>query len=80
MECTTCGKGSNEVCYCEKGRWNQRVLKAMAAAKQAVAVCKAKQHDWQNFHIYRDAMEKAQGTVVDLQWVYMEEAGLERPE
>lgn len=79
-DCIRCGQ-TRTVCKCYITTWSLKVVKAMVAATDAVAAYKAAstaEHPLKRLEL-RDAMEKAQGRVIDLQWAELGDKELVKP-
>lgn len=80
MDCRACGLVLDVSCKCGAARWNTRVRLAMLDAHEAHQALEGSigEHPLVRLRL-RDALEKKQGRVVDLQWVYLESIGAAKP-
>ena len=78
MSCVTCGQAGE--CKCSGPViWSGRVCRAMTRAREAHEAYRAAwaEHPLRRLEL-RDALETAQGRVLDLQWVQLADTGYAR--
>jgi hypothetical protein len=77
-DCITCGQTVSCLCSGPVG-WSVRVRRAMVCAREAQEAYRVAwaEHPLRRLEL-RDALETAQGRVLDLQWVQLGDAGYAR--